>query len=115
MSFFILISRNDSDKKNDPPSTPSPESECYVHLFDGENFTDDIIIVEGPGNFPNLENLPDADKNWSNEADSFKSGKNTIVTLWTDTNFEGDAIVFEKGTEEPSIDEPRSMKIRCSD
>lgn len=88
--------------------------ECYVHLFDGDNYKDDTIVVKGPGDFPTLEDLPGADKNWNNEADSFKSGKNTTVIMWEKTNFEGDSIVYQKGAHEPSIVEPSSMKIRCN-
>lgn len=91
----------------------SGDGECYVHLFDGDNYKDDNIVVKGPGDFPTLADLPGADKDWNDEADSFKAGKNTTVTMWTKTNFEGDSIVYRKGAHEPSIDEPSSMKIRC--
>lgn len=107
-SGILFQSCHDDDDRND-----ISDSGCYVHLFDGDNYSDDNIVVEGPGDFPSLADLPGTDKNWNDEADSFKAGKNTTVTMWTRTNFEGDSIVYSKGAHEPSIDEPSSMKIRC--
>lgn len=109
-SGFGLQSCSNDDNGNDPVGN---DEECYVHLFDGDNYTDDNIVVKGPGDFPTLADLPGADKDWNDEADSFKAGENTTVTMWTKTNFQGDSIVYRKGAHEPSIDEPSSMKIRC--
>lgn len=112
-SGFGIQSCNKDDDNNEN-GNGSTNGECYVHLFDGDNYKDDNIVVKGPGDFPTLADLPDATKNWNDEADSFKAGKNTTVTMWTKTNFEGDSIVYRKGAHEPSIDEPSSMKIRCN-
>lgn len=88
---------------------------CYVHLFDGDHFKDDDIVIEGEGEYPNLSNLPGADgKDWTDEADSFKVGANTTLTVWTQTNFAGDSTVYEAG-EYPSEEEPYSLKIKCND
>lgn len=106
-----LISCSSDDDDTKPPV--EPESDCYVQLFDGDNFKDDNITIDGPGEFSTLENLSGANKDWNDEADSFKAGKNTTITFWTKTNFEGDSITFEKGAEVPSVDEPSSMKIKC--
>lgn len=114
-AFSVMSCNSDDDNGPDiEPNDPNgPAGACTVQLFDGDNYSDDNIIVEGPGEFPTLENLPGANKDWNNEADSFKAGENAIVTLWTQTEFRGDSIVFEAGAQEPSIDEPSSMKIRC--
>lgn len=116
LSLFVLlvdtslISCSDDDEKNSPTTQLG---DCYVHLFDGDNFKGDNIIVAGPGEFPNLDNLPGSTKNWSDEADSFKSGENTRVVMWTEFNFQGDSVVYEGATEMASVDEPFSMKIYC--
>lgn len=109
---FSTISCSSDDDNNDPDPT-DPQGTCTVQLFDGDNYSDDRIIVEGPGDFPTLKNLPGSTKDWNNEADSFKAGSNAIVTLWTQTEFRGDSIVYEAGAQKPSVDEPSSMKIRC--
>jgi len=88
---------------------------CYIQLFDGDNFTDDSLTVKEPGEYPDLDELPDADgKNWTDEADSFKVGEGTTVTVWTETDFEGDSTVYEAG-DYKSVDEPYSLKIECEE
>lgn len=88
-------------------------SDCTVQLFDGDHYKDDQIIIKGPGEFADLSKLPGANKDWNDEADSFKAGKNVTVTMWTKTNFQGDSITYQKGAHEPSVDEPSSLKITC--
>jgi len=91
------------------PSVPA----CAVQLFDGDNFTDDSILVNGPGEFADLSKLPGAKKNWNDEADSFKAGANTKVIFYTRKNFEGKSKTYEKGARDADMDEPSSMKIIC--
>jgi hypothetical protein len=110
LTLFIFVGC-----KNNPSGNKKPDSDCYVQLFDGDHYTDDSIIVKGPGEFNTLENLPDASQDWNDEADSFKSGENTTVTMWTETNFKGDSTMYKQGAEKPSVDEPSSMKIQCSE
>lgn len=95
------------------PEPEPPESGCWVELFDGDHFSDDRILVEGPGEFARLDELPGSDKSWDDEADSFRSGAQTRVTFWTQTNFAGESSTHEGESAEPSIDEPRAMKIEC--
>lgn len=109
--FLIFASASCSD---DDIKTEVPEGGCYVHLFDGDNFKDDNIVVEGPGEFASMVSLPGSRKNWDDEADSFKSGQNTTVIFWFRPNFEGDSVIFEGGAEKAKIEEPRSMKIICN-
>lgn len=109
LSAIILSCKKGDDGKN------SQDSPCFVQLFDGNNYTDDNIIIKGPGEYPNLRNLPGADKDWDDEADSFKSGKNTTVTFWPEPDFKGDPVTYGEGAERPSIDEPRSMRISCNE
>ncbi len=105
---FLLFSCSDKEEEKDLSDT------CYVQLFDGDRFKGDNIIVYGPGEFASLVSLPGSTKNWDDEADSFKSGENTTVIFWFLPNFEGDSVVYSNGAEEPSMEEPRSMKIRCN-
>lgn len=115
LSLFLLLSCHSNDDNNPPSDPQDPKGSCYVQLFDGDNYTDDTIVIDGPGEFSDLANLPGANKDWNDEADSFKSGANTTVTFWTRTGFEGGSITYEGGAQEPSVDEPSSMKITCKD
>lgn len=105
---FLLFSCSDKEEEKDLSDT------CYVQLFDGDRFKGDNIIVYWPGEFASLVSLPGSTKNWDDEADSFKSGENTTVIFWFLPNFEGDSVVYSNGAEKPSMEEPRSMKIRCN-
>lgn len=109
-STLMLLS---CSKENDKDDNGNNKSDCFVQLFDGDNYTDDNIIVKGPGEYSDLKNLPGANKNWTNEADSFKSGKNTTVTFYSEINFQGESVTFKNGEEKSSMNEPSSMKITC--
>lgn len=111
--FFTSCSNNDDNHNNSDDNAGGSEG-CYVHLYDGDNFKDDNFIVKGEGDYSDLSKLSGTDKDWNDEADSFKIGKNATVTMWTKTNFEGDSIVYKGGTEKASAEEPSSMKIKCN-
>lgn len=105
-SMKIVFGPNDAGNTNKPDS-------CYIQLFDGNNFKDDSLIVEGAGEYSDLSDLPGADgKDWTDEADSFIVGEGTTVTVWTQTNFQGDSTVYQAG-KHATVDEPYSMKITC--
>ncbi len=111
--FLAVNCKNESNTVQEA-STTSSESGCFVELFDGDNYTDDQIKIEGPAEYTDLKNLPGSKKDWTDEADSFKSGKNTTVTFYTKTGFQGDSITYKGGENKPSMDEPSSMKIKCN-
>lgn len=114
-SVALLASCSSDDDNGGINPPPDNGASCYVQLFDGNNFKDDSIMVEGPGEYADLSDLPNADgTDWTDEADSFKVGDSTTLTVWTETNFQGDSTVYEAG-EYPSVDEPYSMKIVCHD
>ncbi len=106
--IFLTTSCNKDRNKN-----PGPAGACEVRLFDGDHFTDSHITIKGPGEFPDMSKLPGANKNWDEEADSFKSGKDAEVTFWSEPGFKGDSFSYEAGAQKASMKEPRSMKIRC--
>lgn len=108
LTIFLITA---CEKKDNNKETP--DGDCFVQLFEGDNYTDDHFTIKEPGEYPDLTNLPGADKNWDDEADSFKSGKNTTVIFWSEKNFGGDSVIYHNGAQAPSIDEPRSMKITC--
>lgn len=102
-------------KKDEDKDPNDPDGSCYVHLYDGDNFTDDNVIVKGPAEFSSLKRLPNSNKDWSDEADALKVGPNTTVTIWSEEDFKGESATFQAGAEEPDLDhEPRSMKITCN-
>ncbi len=111
-AFFIFIMGCNKDNDNNKVS-PQPKDSCQVILFDGDQFEDDTISLEGSGSYPDLSNLPHANKDWDDEADSFKAGKNAIVKIFTKPNFQGDSTVYGPGAQEPSVDSVRSIKITC--
>lgn len=114
-STLLLASCSSDDDNNDDATTLDPLESCQVQLFDGDNFKDDQIVINGPGEFSDLSDLPNSDeKDWTDEADSFRVGEHTTVTVWTAINFEGDSTVYEAG-DYPSVDEPYSLKITCQD
>lgn len=111
--FMAGVSLTSCSSDDDATSGGDDQGNCYVHLYDGDNFKDDDIIIEGEGEYADLSDLPGSNgKDWTDEADSFKVGENTTVTAWTAKNFEGDSIVYEAG-EYASVDEPYSLKIVC--
>lgn len=111
----LLMSCSSDDNADKGEDDPEVSGDCFVHLFDGDNFdeNDDHVIIDEPGEYSDLSDLPNAEeKDWTDEADSFIVGDSTTVTAWTETNFEGDSTVYEGG-EYASVDEPYSMKIIC--
>lgn len=111
VSIPVLQGCSSDDDSNGNEQTEV--SDCTLQLFDGDNYTDDRITIKGPGEFADLSKLPGSNKDWNDEADSFKAGKNVTVTMWTKTNFQGDSITYKKGAHQPSVDEPSSLKIKC--
>lgn len=108
--FFAFGCKN-ADKNN---STGNSEGSCYVQLFDGDNYSDDSIMIDGPGEYSNLSNLSGATKDWNSEADSFKLGHHTTVTFYSETGFNGESVTYSNGDQNPSVAvEPSSMKITC--
>lgn len=87
---------------------------CSVQLFDGKNFKDSHVVIQGAGEFKDLKHLPGADgKDWNDEADSIKVGSAATVQAWTKKNFKGKHYTFKPGTKHPKVKEPSSLKISC--
>lgn len=108
---FVTITACKKDEVED--TTGTTHDDCTITLYDGDNFEDDKVTLDGPAEYPDLSDLPGTDKNWDDEADSFKASENAIAIFWSQPNFQGDSTVFKAGAEEMSVDEPRSLKIRC--
>lgn len=92
--------------------------DCYIHLFDGDDFddTDDNFKLTEPGEYKDLKNLPGADEDWTDEADSAKVGSAATVTVWKDTGFSGTSKELKPGSEHASLEpEPSSLKMTCDD
>lgn len=114
-SLTAVLATACSNDDNDDHNNPGTEKGCYIELFDGDNFKDDHIKIEGAGEYPDLSDLPGSDgRDWTDEADSFKVGSEASVTVWGHTNFEGDSTVYTSG-DYPSVDEPHSLKISCDE
>lgn len=94
---------------------PTQRSGCFVHLWDGKNFTDSNIVIQSPGKFKNLSQLPGAKvKDWEDEADSLKVGSTATVKAWKEKDFKGTFETFKPGSSHPKIsEEPSSLEISC--
>lgn len=92
----------------------STNETCHVHLFDGSDFESDNIVIQGPGEFDSLKQLPNAGgEDWNDEADSLKVGATATVEAWEEEGFSGESTTYEAGSEHPDISEPSSLKITC--
>lgn len=99
-------------------ATAAEGGDCYIHLFDGDDFddTDDNFKLTEPGEYKDLKNLPGADEDWTDEADSAKVGSAATVTVWKDTGFSGTSKELKPGSEHASLEpEPSSLKMTCDD
>ncbi len=112
--FFCTLLWSCTNSEYDNVNQQDPEKECSLHLYDNDKLSGENVVIDQPGNYPDLDNLPGADgKNWTDEADSFRVGKEAVVTVWTARNFEGDSTVYTAG-EYPEAKEPSSLKLNCS-
>lgn len=90
---------------------------CWVHLYDGDDFDelDDNFRLVVPGSYADLADLPGADKDWTDEADSLRVGSEATVMIWSSTGFEGDSLTLAPGSEHPDLAfEPSSLEMTCS-
>jgi hypothetical protein len=89
---------------------------CYLHLFDAEGLkkSDGDFKLTKPGRYDNLKNLPGASEDWTDEADSLEVGSAAKVTIWPETNFNGESHKLKPGSKHPSVDsEPSSLTMSC--
>lgn len=96
-------------------NTTQTEKPCSVHLWDGKNFTDSDIVINGAGRYSNLRNLPGANgKDWGDEADSLKVGSAATLKAYKEENFQGSSVTYNPGTQHPKVnEEPSSLEISC--
>lgn len=96
-------------------NTTKTDNPCSVHLWDGKNFTDSDIVINGAGRYSNLRNLPGANgKDWGDEADSLKVGAAATVKAYKEENFKGSSVTYNPGTQHPKVsEEPSSLEIAC--
>ncbi len=129
VSAFTLVGcANGEDTQVDSPTTqePAPDTNsgdmsndaegCSVHLFDDDHFdeSDDNFVLTEAGKYEDLSNLPGANKDWTDEADSIRVGADATVTIWADPNFQGQSVTLDPGSEHPSLDsEPSSLEMTC--
>lgn len=111
-------SSSDGGSGDTPSDTNSSNAnDCYVELFDGDDFDpdDDHFKLTGPGEYKNLKDLPGADQDWTDEADSVRVGSGAHVTIWSETGFSGEKSTLDPGSKHPDVDvEPSSLKLSCS-
>lgn len=96
-------------------NTTKADNPCSVHLWDGKNFTDSDIVINGAGRYSNLRTLPGANnKDWGDEADSLKVGSAATVKTYKEKNFKGSSVTYNPSTQHPKVsEEPSSLEIVC--
>jgi hypothetical protein len=89
--------------------------DCWVELFDSDNFdeSDDHFKLKKDGEYQDLSDLPGADQDWTDEADSVKVGGDASVTVWSEKDFKGEEHQLKPGSEHPDLDEVSSLKMSC--
>lgn len=96
--------------------TEGPDDGCFIHFFDGEDLDDqdDNFQLIDPGEYKNLADLPGADRDWTDEADSLRVGSGATVTIYSEENFEGTSKELEPDTEIADVEhEPKSLEMVC--
>lgn len=107
---------DDTDDTDDADETADAAAgECFVHLYDGDDFDadDDNFRLEEPGRYGDLADLPDADKDWDDEADSMQVGAGARVTTWSEADFGGDSTDYGPGNHAGLDPAPRSLELTC--
>ena len=96
-------------------NTIRTDNPCSVHLWDGKNFTDSDIVINGAGRYSNLRNLPGANnQDWGDEADSLKVGSAATVKAYKEENFKGTFVTYNPGMQQSKVsEEPSSLEIAC--
>lgn len=105
-----------SDTTGDTTGDTADGDGCWVHLFEDDDFQedDDHFRLAEPGRYSDLGNLPGATDDWTDEAESIRVGPDATVTIWSDTDFEGEWIELGPGSEQADLDdEPESLELLC--
>ncbi len=87
-----------------------------MHLFEDEGFdeSDEHHRLSEPGRYADLETLPGAPDDWTDEAESIRVGPDATVTIWPDGDFEGQPRELAPGSEHPDLDdEAESLELTC--
>lgn len=112
--FFCVLLWSCTNSEDDKVNQQEPEKACSIHLYDNDELSGENLVIDQPGDYSNLDDLPGAQgKNWTDEADSFIVGEGAVVTVWTARDFEGDSTVYTAG-KYPGAKEPSSLKMKCS-
>lgn len=109
---------------DDTASTTTPgtdgngdgDGDCFVHLYDSDDFdaSDDNYKLTEEGRYATMDDLPGADKDWADDADSIEVGDGATVTIWEQENFEGASQELDAGSQHPDIEEPSSIELSCN-
>lgn len=95
--------------------TESENDGCWVQLFDSDDFdeNDDHFTLTQPGNYEDFADLPGADQDWTDEADSMRVGDSATVTVFTEKGLTGDQLELASGSEHADIDDVYSLTMTC--
>ncbi len=97
---------------------PNPNG-CYVMFFQAPAFRHAADVLNGPGNWPTLNGLPDTNnRRWANQIRSIRVGSDARLTVFSEPGFKGPAGEFDRGSEHadlaPDISANiESLKLTC--
>ncbi len=92
------------------------ENGCFLRLYDGDDFekSEACLVIDEPGRYANLDQVPGATQHWTGAADSFEVGPQATVTVWSERNFSGNSVIYAPGARIRSVEpEPASLELRC--
>jgi hypothetical protein len=97
---------------------PNPNG-CYVMLFQERGFQSDADVLNGPGRWATLDELPETNHmRWANRIRSLRAGGKAAVTVYADPHFRGYVQQLHTGAESPDVgpelaDNIESLEIAC--
>lgn len=87
-----MENRDGGKKDRTPVKVKVPDKatpDCWVQIFEDEDFGDNTLIVWGPAQYNNLRDLPNGNnKNWGDQIDSLITGPSCWLQVFADEDFE---------------------------
>ena len=98
---------------------PNPNG-CYVMFFQAPAYGGAGDVLNGPGNWPALDGLPDTNnRRWANQIRSLRLGGTATLVVFAEPGFKGAAGEFDRASEHADLPPHisaniESLKLTCS-
>lgn len=95
---------------------PNPDG-CFVQVWEQPSFTGASDYINGPRRYPTLRDMPGR-RDWRNRIRSMKVGPSSVVTVWSQENFDGNTLLATKNVAHPALPDEwagriESMAVEC--